>query len=84
MGQSQMKPVPFIKQFQEPGLPVRHFQRVQAMLALLPCLVGGLLHLQVQLFQVGRPARSLFFCQKHQLAQQMHEAGGVPAVVQDV
>ncbi len=80
----QMKPISFIEQFQEACLPIDDFQRVKPRLSLLTCLICGLLHIQEQLLQVCRPHRSLFFCQKHQFAQQMHDASGMRAVVQEV
>ena len=80
----RMQPISFMEQFQEAYLPIDDFQGVQPVLALLACLVGSLLHIQEQLLQVCGPARSLFFCQKDQLAQQMHQACGVLAVVQEV
>ena len=79
-----IKPISFIEQFEEAGLPIDDFQRVQPGLSLLPCLVGGLLHVQEQLLEVCGPQRSLFFCHKHQIAQHMHQASGVLAVIQEV
>ena len=65
----RMKPISFIEQFQEARLPIDDFQRVKPGLSLLTRLVGGLLHIQEQLLQVCGPHRSLFFCQKHQIAR---------------
>src|SRR5260221_4692519 len=80
----RMKAISFLEQFEEVGLPIDDFQRVQPALSLLPCLLGGLLHLQEQLFEVCGLPHPLFFCQKHQLAQQIHDASGVLAVIQEV
>jgi hypothetical protein len=80
----RMQPISFIEQFQEVCLPIDDFQRVKPGLSLLTRLVGGLLHLQEQLLEVCGPHRPLFFCHKHQIAQQMHDASGVLAVVQEV
>src|SRR6266568_3417931 len=80
----RMKPISFSEQFQEACFPSDDFQRVQPELSLLTRLFGGLLHIQEQLLQVCGPHRSLFFCQKHQVAQQMHHAHSVLAVVQEV
>src|SRR5216683_7656171 len=73
----RMKPVPCIEQVQEACLPIDDFQRVQPVLSLLTCLFCGLLHVQEQLFQVCGPPCCLFFCQKHQVAQQVHDASSV-------
>src|SRR5260221_5049245 len=40
----RMKAISFLEQFEEVGLPIDDFQRVQPALSLLPCLLGGLLH----------------------------------------
>ena len=65
----RMKPISFIEQFQEACLPIDDFQRIQPGLSLLPCLVGGLLHVQEQLLEVCGPHRPLLFCQKHHLSR---------------
>src|SRR6266705_210748 len=65
----RMKPISFSEQFQEACFPSDDFQRVQPELSLLTRLFGGLLHIQEQLLQVCGPHRSLFFCQKHQIAR---------------
>lgn len=80
----RMKPILIIEQFQEACLPIDDFQRVKPGLTLLTCLFCGLLHIQEQLLQVCGPHRALFFCQQHQLSQQMPDASGVLAVVQEV
>lgn len=41
-------------------------------------------HVKKQVFEIGCPDRVLFFCQKHQLPQEMHEAESMLASVQEV
>src|SRR6266536_5455833 len=80
----RMKPISFSEQVQEAGLPIGDFQRIKPRFSLFTGLVGGLLHIQEQLLEVCGPPQCLFFCQKDQLAQQMHDAGSMLTIVQEV
>ena len=76
--------IPFIKHAEKGGFPIQHFQRIEPALALFACLLGGLFHREEQVDEIGSPDGSLLLCLKHQLAQQMHQAEGMLAVIQEV
>jgi hypothetical protein len=66
------------------GFPISHFQGMQPTSSLRTRLFGGGFHVQEQGFEIGSPPRVVFFCQKHQIAQEMHQAESMPAAVQEV
>jgi hypothetical protein len=82
-GRSRVKQLPFIEQSQELRFPIHDFPEIQTGFSQGARLVGGFFHLQQQRFEVGGPAQSLLF-EKHEIAQQMHDAQGMLTVVQEV
>src|SRR6266700_196381 len=76
--------IPFIKQGEKRGFPIKHFQRIEPALSLFACLLGGLFHREEQVFEIGRPDGSLLLCLKHQLSEEMNQAEGMLACIQEV
>src|SRR5713101_1958517 len=76
--------IPFIKHAEKGGFPIEHFQRIEPALSLFSRLLGGLLHREEQVFEIGRPNGSLLLGLKHQLAQHMHQAERMLTVIQEV
>ena len=76
--------IPFIQHVQKREFPIQHFQRIEPALSLFARLLGGLLHREEQVDEVGSPDGSLFLCLKHQLAQHMHQTQRMLTVVQVV
>src|SRR6266702_447139 len=76
--------IPFIKQAEKRGFPIKHFQRIEPALSLFACLLGGLFHREEQVFEIGRPDGSLLLCLKHQLSEEMNQAEGMLACIQKV
>src|SRR6266700_3724186 len=76
--------IPFIKQAEKRGFPIKHFQRIEPALSLFACLLGGLFHREEQVFEIGRPDGSLLLCLKHQLSEEMNQAEGMLACIQEV
>src|SRR6478672_8729204 len=65
--------ITFIKQAEKRAFPSEYFQRIEPVLSLLSCLLGGLLHREEQFFEIGSPDGSLFLGLKHQLSQEMNQ-----------
>src|SRR6266566_8919440 len=76
--------IPFIKQAEKGEFPIQHFQRIEPALSLFACLLGGLLHREEQVFEIGSPDGSLLLCLKHQLSEKMHQAESMLTVIQEV
>jgi hypothetical protein len=75
--------LPFIEQTEELRFPIYDFQRVKPVLSLLVRLLCRLFPIQQEGFEVCSPLDSLL-CEKHEVAQQMHDAHGMLTVVQEV
>src|SRR5713101_4491140 len=75
--------IPVIEQPEKLRFPIDDFQRVKPALSLLARLVCRLLHIQQEGFEVCCPLNALL-CEKHEISQQMDDANGVLAVVQEV
>src|SRR6266852_4501108 len=69
---------------QRPFFPGDDFQWMQPALSFGSCLFCRGLHVQEQFFEIGGPDSVLFFRQKDQLTQEMHDAEGVLAPVQEI
>ncbi len=76
--------IPFIEQAQEVRFPIHDFPEIQTGFSQGACLFGGALHIQQQVFEVGGPPGVLFFGQKDQFPQHMHQAEGMLALVQEI
>ncbi len=76
--------IPFIQQAQKRRFPGDDFQWMQPALSFGSCLFCRGLHVQEQLFEIGGPDGVLFFSQKDQLTQEMNDAEGVLAPVQEI
>ena len=76
--------IPFIKHAEKGPFPIQHFQRIEPALALFSRLLGGLLHREEQVEEVGRPDGCLLLGLKDQLAQHMHQAERMLTVIQEV
>jgi len=76
--------IPFIQQAQKRRFPGDDFQWMQPALSFGSCLFCRGLHVQEQFFEIGGPDSVLFFRQKDQLTQEMHDAEGVLAPVQEI
>jgi hypothetical protein len=64
--------------------PGDDFEGMEPALAFGSCFFGRGLHVQEQLFEIGSPKGVLFFGQKHQLPQEMHNAEGMFAPIQEI
>lgn len=76
--------ISFIQQAQKRRFPGDDFQRMQPALSFGSCLFGGGLHVQEQRFEIGGPNGVLLFGQKDQLPQEMYDAEGVLALIQEI
>jgi len=75
--------IPFIEQTEKLRFPVNDFVWIHTAFPQLTRLFCRLFHIQQEGFEVCCPWDALFF-EKHEISQQMHEASGVLAVVQEV
>src|SRR6266568_6446689 len=75
--------IPVIEQTEKLCFPIHDFQRVKPALSLLARLLCRLFHIQQEGFEVCSPLDSLL-CEKHEVAQQMHNASSMLTVVQEV
>src|SRR6266852_1338343 len=76
--------IPLIQQAEKLGFPSDHFQWMQPVLSFNSCLFCRCFHFKEQFFEIGCPDGFLFFCQKHQITQEMNEAESMLAPVQEV
>ncbi len=74
----------FIQQAQKREFPIQHFQRIKPALALFACVLGGFLHREQQVFELGSPNSSLLLGLKDQLAQHMDQTERMLTVIQEV
>src|SRR5258708_40173522 len=56
---------------------------MQPVLSFNSCLFCRCFHVKEQFFEIGCPDGFLFFCQKHQITQEMNEAESMLAPVQE-
>jgi len=75
---------PFSKHTEKRGFPSGDFQGMHPTPSFPSRLFGGGFHVQEQVFELGCPERVLFFCQKDQITQEMHQAESMLAAVQEV
>ncbi len=83
-GGSRREAICLIQHAEKGAFPIQHLQRIEPRLALLACVLGGLLHQEQQVDEFGCPHGFLLFGLKDQFAQHMHQAERMLAVVQEV
>jgi hypothetical protein len=76
--------IPFIQHAQKGRFPGDDFQWMQPAFSFGSRLFCRGLHVQEQLFEIGGPDGLLFFGQKDQLTQEMHDAEGMLALIQEI
>ncbi len=75
--------IPLIEQTEKLRFPIHDFLWLQTAFSQRARLVCRLFHIQQQAFEVGCPCEPLL-CQKHEIAQQMHQTKRMLTIVQEV